>query len=314
MHNFVAYSDGYFNADTGIIGTMSPKCRFVLFRRQAAMGKMALTILTIAVFASGAVASEPEPEFDPWGKIEVTMGVFLSTANSSFRIGSGFGLDINVEDLLGMDATNYVFRVNASWRFTESRRHRLDLSWFSMHRRGNRDVLQDFEWIDSDGDTIYVNAGTRVASIFNLDIYKVSYNYSFFQDDRFDIAAKVGLFIMPIEFGLTTSGAVEEELNEAITAPLPAFGLHSDFAITPRWYLRLGTEVFYIKISQFRGGLFDTHGAVEYRPWRHLGIGLGFERFELFLEADGEDYPNIDFKGNIEFDYFGLQLYANLFF
>lgn len=271
-------------------------------------------ILVAAVFSGTAFASEADSDFDPWGKFEVSLGMFLSAVNSDVRIGSGFGLDIDVEDLLGMDATNYVFRVNASWRFTESRRHRLDFLWFSMHRTGNRDVLQDFEWEDRNGDTIYVNAGTRVVSLFNLDIYKVSYSYSFFQDDRFDIAAKVGLFIMPIEFGLTTSGAVEEKLNEAFTAPLPAFGLHSDFAITPRWYLRLGTQIFYIKIDQFRGGLFDTHWAIEYRAWEHLGIGLGFERFELALQAEGEDYPNINFKGNIEFSYFGLQLYANLFF
>jgi len=45
-----------------------------------------------------------------------------------------------------------------------------------------------------------------------------------------------------------------------------------------------------------------------------LGFGLGFNTFDLNIEADGEDYPQIDFKGNLEFKYTGLLLYAKVFF
>jgi hypothetical protein len=48
---------------------------------------------------------------------------------------------------------------------------------------------------------------------------------------------------------------------------------------------------------------------VEYNPWQHVGIGLGFDTFSAQLEAEGEDWPGIDFKGNVDFNYAGLQLY-----
>jgi hypothetical protein len=43
-------------------------------------------------------------------------------------------------------------------------------------------------------------------------------------------------------------------------------------------------------------------------------MGLGFDTLRVQLEADGEDYPSIDFKGNVDFAYTGLQLYLRYFF
>jgi hypothetical protein len=53
---------------------------------------------------------------------------------------------------------------------------------------------------------------------------------------------------------------------------------------------------------------------VEYNPWRHVGIGLGFDALSMNLEAAGEDWPGIDLNGEVDFTYTGLQLYARVFF
>ena len=214
-----------------------------------------------------------------------------------------------------MDTSTAVFRVDGAWRFTKNRRHRLDLSWFAIRRDGNRQILEDFTFErPSDGVEVTIPAGTKVESVFNVDIYKLDYSYSFFQDDRFDLALSCGLFIMPIEFGFTSTGAVNEKVNESITAPLPAVGLRGDFALTPKWFLRMRTEIFYLEIEQFKGSLYNASAAVEYKPWKHVGIGLGVDTLRVKVEADGQDYPLIDFKGKGEFTYFGLQLYTKIFF
>lgn len=53
---------------------------------------------------------------------------------------------------------------------------------------------------------------------------------------------------------------------------------------------------------------------MEYNPWKHVGIGLGFGSLAVKVEADGQDYPEIDFKGNVEFNYTGFQLYLRIFY
>jgi hypothetical protein len=53
---------------------------------------------------------------------------------------------------------------------------------------------------------------------------------------------------------------------------------------------------------------------VEYKPWEHVGIGVGFDTLKVSIEAEDEDWPGIDLKGKVQFNYTGLQLYLRLFF
>ncbi|MGD8700970.1 MAG: hypothetical protein PVG51_12520 [Desulfosarcina sp.] len=77
-------------------------------------------------------AQGDNPDQQPWEKFGVNLGAFLSTLDTSFRIGSGVGLDIDVEEALDLDTSDTTFRAEALWRFTDNRRQRLDFSWFSL--------------------------------------------------------------------------------------------------------------------------------------------------------------------------------------
>jgi hypothetical protein len=261
-----------------------------------------------------ALAENPVSHNTPWEKFSFNLGYFISDVKTDLRIGSGLGVSIDVEDALGLDATNSVFRVDALWRFTDNRRHRLDFQWFSFRRDGSNTILQDILIKGEDDNEITIPAGSDVDSFFDLDIYQAAYSYSFFQDDRMDLAASIGLYVMPINFGLKSTGLVDVDETERFTAPLPTLGLRADFAITPKWFFRSGFQVFYLEIDEFKGSVLQTNAAVEYFPWKHLGFGLGYNSFNLNIEADGEDYPQIDFKGEINFRYIGLLLYTKLYF
>jgi hypothetical protein len=259
-------------------------------------------------------AEEWNLEEKPWEKFGANFGVFMSTTDTSFRVGSGVGLDIDVEELLDLDTTSTVFRTDALWRFSKNRRHRLDFTWFAFKRDGTKQIGQDITIEDGDGNPITIDAGTTVNAFFDLDIYEVAYSYSFFQDDRIDLAAGLGLYIMPLDFGLKATGLIDEEGSAKFTAPLPVLGLRMDFALTPQWFIRTGSQIFYLKYENFSGSVLEFRAALEYNPWKHVGIGLGFDSLVVKVEADGQDYPEIDFKGNVEFNYTGFQLYLRIFY
>jgi hypothetical protein len=250
----------------------------------------------------------------PWEKVGANVGVFLAGLDSSIRIGSGIGVDIDVEEALDLDSTNTVFRADALWRFTKNKRHRLDLIWFAFRRDGDRRILDDIPIEDDDGEVIIIPSGTTVETFFDLDIYQLNYSYSFFQDERIDLAAGIGVYIMPIDFGIRVSGLVDDEGEEKFTAPLPVINLRMDIALTPKWFIRTGAQVFYLEYENFTGSILEFRTALEYNPWKHVGIGVGFDTFGFRLEADGEDWPGIDLKGNVEFNYAGLQLYLRMFY
>ena len=262
-----------------------------------------------------ALAEEWNLEEKPWEKFGANFGMFVSALDSSLRIGSGVGVSVDVEDLLGLDTTNTVFRTDALWRFSENRRHRLDFTWFAFRRDGDRQIGQDIVIEDDDGNPITIEAGATVNAFLNLDIFELAYSYSFFQDDRIDLAAGFGFYVMPIDIGLSASGLVDVDESERFTAPLPVVGLRMDVALTPDWFIRSGAQVFYLEYDDFTGSIIEFRAAIEYNPWEHVGIGLGVDSLGVRIEADGStDWPGVDLNGKLEFNYAGVQLYLRLFY
>ncbi|MDH3576178.1 MAG: outer membrane beta-barrel protein [Desulfobacteraceae bacterium] len=281
----------------------------MLFKRKYLYVLLAAGLL---FFIQPAWAKDADSDDKPWKKFNVDVGYFISNVDTNLSLGSGLGLTVNVEDLLGLDTNNNVFRIDAFWRFTDNLRHRFDFTWFSFRRDGSTTVGRDFTIKDKNDNEIEILAGTRVNSKFNLDIYRARYSYSFFQDDRMDLAFSIGAYVMPIDIGLQAAGLINFDETERFTAPLPTLGLRMDFAITPKWFLRSNFEIFYLEINEFTGTIYETNVAIEYIPWKHLGFGLAGNVFSLGIEADGEDYPGIDFKGELKFRYSGLLLYAKV--
>ena len=66
-----------------------------------------------------------------------------------------------------------------------------------------------------------IGVETTLRSEYNFITLRGEYSYSIFQDDRMDLAAGIGLYVMPIEFKLGTRD--KKAVDEDITAPFHAF-------------------------------------------------------------------------------------------
>jgi hypothetical protein len=264
----------------------------------------------LALTTSG-LAHESEKPDKPWKKFALKFGGAFNFVDSDVRLGAkGIGLSIDPQSFFDMDTKTRTFRVNGYWRFTRNRLHRLDLSWYSIKRSAETTLLRDLDL----GDDIFLPLGTNVESTFNLDVIKTAYSYSFFQDDRIDLAVSGGLYVLPIKFEFTASGLVNEFQSQSITAPLPVLGLRADFAITPKWFLLNQVDLFYLEYDDYEGGIVDAKLALEYNPFKHVGFGLRAQGLTLKVESEkGTTVPGVDFEGTVQFTSFGLLLYLNLF-
>ena len=271
----------------------------------------AIVVALLVVFAPiSSIAADNTGYNLPWEKFNIQGGVFFAALNNKVTVGSeGGGVAIDVEEALGLQTQNTVFRVGGLYRIGEKRRHRVDLDYLYFNRSSTKNLERDIVV-----DNVTVTAGRRVDSTYNYQILRAAYSYSFFQDDRMDLAASIGFFVMPIKFELSVSGVGSKQGDFNFTAPLPALGLRGDFAVTPRWFIRTNLDVFYLEYQSFKGALVDTRIAVEYNPWEHFGFGLGFDNFRVKLEAEGNDYPGVDFQGIVKSQFMGVQLYARYFF
>jgi hypothetical protein len=206
------------------------------------------------------------------------------------------GVAIDMEDLLGLDDSVEVLRLDAYYSF--NRRHRVDLSFYDIDRDGRRALADDISF-----GGIVIPAGSSVDSMFDTLILKLAYRYNFVADHRTTIGASFGLHVMGLETELATSGGSVAE-SFGVDAPLPNVGLHFAYALSPRWKLYLSTELLQFDIGDYEAYFNDNRLGIEHDFSKHLGWGLGFNGQTL----DGA-FTDGSLDGDIEYAYQGVILY-----
>jgi hypothetical protein len=191
------------------------------------------------------------------------------------------------------------------FRLGDSRRHRLDFGFFDLSRSGTKTTGRDI----TIRETVYPK-GTTVDTEFDMKIFKGAYSYSLVQDARIDFGLGVGLYVLPVNFRISTSsGGAREE--SASTSPLPFLEGHIDYALTPKLFLKQKLDLFYVEYKDFKGRLVDASIGLEYNIWKHFGMGFAFNIFSLHVEDKG-DASNL--KGSIDLGFSGLLLYGKVMF
>jgi hypothetical protein len=265
-------------------------------------------VLIFSLFPLSVALSEYEAG-GPWEKVGVRAGGFYTGLTSELRLGltPGAGLSVSLEDTLGLDSTLFIFRGDVYYRFSRNLKHRLDLSYAGYFRSATRTLQED---IEIDGDII--PAGEIVDTVFNFQIIKLLYSWSFIQDSRLDLGFGGGLYVMPLDIKIKS--AVAEQKAEVLTVPLPVFDLRADVIIAPKLYLREKVDVFYITAGDYTGALLDLGLGLEYRFWRYTGVGVELESFRLKVKSEGEGSSVSPGDGRIAFDYTGLLFYAKFYY
>ena len=274
--------------------------------REASLGLAVMLVAILQLMTIGDVHSD---EIDP----KVAFPEKFMIRVSSYRIdsadtkvtvlndigigvGYSFSRDFNTED----DAT--VPRVDMYYRFNEH--HRIDFSWFSTDRKGERDLNLEIEI----GDIIF-SRGETLKSRVQYDLYRIGYSYSFYHSETVELAISTGLNVTQydIEFSNSSGSSVEDA---DATAPLPMFGLQMGYAFNDSWSVHYLMETFFIEIDDtYKGTFFNNEISVQYRFFDNFMLSLGLTRVGVDLEVDKNDW-----KGDVEDSYDGYLLSAGYFF
>ena len=126
---------------------------------------------------------EKEDAFAPFGKL-CQNPAFYCARISRVEVA---GIDVDVEDALGLDSTSSVFFGRGFYRFGSTRRHRFDFSYSAYRRDATKVLFQDVPIFD-----VIFPEGSSVQTEFNFDIIRAGYSYSFFKDDRMDLGVGAG--------------------------------------------------------------------------------------------------------------------------
>ena len=277
-------------------------------KRWIAVGLLLPTYLAPA--ADEAIEVTKPEESKPWEKGNVQFGGLFPIFNSDlvFGIEGANNQSINAEDILGLDSSLTVFQIGAMYRPGKSRRNQLDFSYAGYHRDGNAVLTRD---IEIEGVTYPV--GANVETVFNFDIISATYSYAIVQNEHARVALGLGFYVMPLKYDLNiqTSGQNTFVEGADTTLPLPVIAVRGQFQIVQSLFFNTAVDGMYAEISDFRGAIVDFNAGLEYRPWKCVGFGLGYNFFYGGLEGKGSsDYPGVDFVGSVTIRYSGLLIYG----
>ena len=221
---------------------------------------------------------------------------------------AGIGTTIDFNETLGGETSSSSARVDARYRFNP--RHSLGFTYYQVDQDGNKTINQDITFEDT-----IIKAGAQTSSNLSIDLYRFFYNWSFYSNDKVELALSPGLYMADFKFSLTGSATVQvgEEtqmvtpstVSETFTAPLPSIGGFVNYYITPRLNTELRADVFWIQAGSFTGSMVEFYAGLEYRIWDNIAVGAAYDRLQVGVDID-------DIDTNIGWNL--VYLYGSLYF
>lgn len=237
-------------------------------------------------------------------------GVFLPSFDTKLRVDNntiGTGTEVDLENDLGFSESETTFWLGGYWRFAA--KHRLIAGYFQFDRDATATAKTDIII----GDEIYP-AGARLDSKFKFQILPINYAYSFLKREKFELAGTIGLNWNWIDFDVSGSASLggqdaDAKVSADASVPLPLIGLLFDYHFTPKWSAGLHGEVFWLNIDSdtlgFSGSLINLRASTEYWFFNNVGLGAAINWFSLDVDVEDGDW-----RGILEYQYWGPQVYA----
>lgn len=242
-------------------------------------------------------------------------GVFLPSFNSSLRVDNtdlDLGTGVNLEDDLGLKSNETTSWLSGMWRFSAN--HRVSLAYFGFSRDAVVTALADIEI----GEEIFP-AGATLTSEFKYQSVPLVYSYSFIKSQKHELAGSFGIHITTLDLKVAGDafvgggGTIDGEVNSKATAPLPLFGVNYEYHVNKKWTNGIHGEVFALDMEDgeigFSGTIFNVRASTQYWIYNNVGIGAAINWFSMDVDVNDSQW-----RGSIDYEYFGPQIYANVRF
>jgi len=191
----------------------------------------------------------------------------------------GVGTEIELEEDGNLEESIQVARVDGTYNF--NRRHHAAFSFYDIDRDGFRTTARDISYGD-----VFFPAGTQMRTVFQQEIFKLSYGYNFVIRERGKLGASIGAHTIKFTTGLAGPDNAQEADADA---PLPVVGLRGHYQFAEKWRVTGGFEWFDIQAGDLQGTFTDLIISVEHDTFDRFGFGFGFNTFRLDVEARDEN-------------------------
>ena len=266
-------------------------------------------LAAVTLGATSAVRADEAPNMltDPF---HIALGTFLVNSEPSIQLNgeTNRGDDVNFDEVLGGgDASR--FRLDADWRFGDSKRHKVRALAFAMNRDRTQTIDEEINW----GDVTYpINA--KLDAKFEFSVIELAYEYAFWKRDNYEVNGSIGLHYTSLEASLkaksTSTGQTLNLSNEAsVDAPLPVLGLRGIWKLPHNFFIDAQGQFFALSIDEYDGSIQDYRVMLTWQPKPWAGIGIGYNSFKIDVDVDADK-----FNGSLDWKYDGPMIFYSASF
>ena len=243
------------------------------------------------------MASTPALAEDVGYRTKINLGYYkIFDAESTLAVSernAGLGIALNPEDTFRTSLEQEVFRVDARYRFSDT--HAMNLTWYSISNTGVNGIEEDISWVDQDGNPIEISAGTQVEAELKYNIVKINYLWSFYHNDKVELAGSFGIHAADISVNINAVSQVAGSFSESpqdleSSVPLPNFGISIGYKVTPKisWFMR--ADFFAMQYDDWQGSFSDINFGLEYKLTKHFNAGIGIGNTNLRITEENKEY------------------------
>lgn len=250
-----------------------------------------------------ADAAPPNHLYDKWQFSGAATWVFLGSNARVDPEDGGEGSEIDLEDDLGLDKSEFQGRLSVRWR--PGRRHELEAG-YQFIRRNNTRTLQDTIVF---ADTSFP-AGFRAKTKFNSDNAFLTYRFAVMAKENSQLGLALGVGALFLGASIDGDGEigpdsvhVKESFDQI--APIGSVGLYGRFRFADKWHVNADARAIGITIDRFDISVLEGGLSTQYFFSPKWGAELGWSYSGVEVEATSESGER---SAKIEYDFQTVRL------
>jgi hypothetical protein len=239
-------------------------------------------------------------------KYSLDMGLFFPERDIVLAAGLTGVREIDFESELGLEKHDQIFAIDFRWRFGE--KWSLAAQHFSASAAATVFLDEDIEW-----NGLVFDSGTNVDASSEFALYRLFFGRSLAKTENVDFGIGAGIHWLDISAVIAGSVFVNNTVTfrrerVAASSPLPNIGAWYDYSLTPRWAIKARADWFAASIDEYDGRLLNFQAGVSYAWFRHSGIGVAYNHFELDASVNGSKW-----QGAAELTYTGPYAFVDFY-
>lgn len=195
------------------------------------------------------------------------------------------GTPVNAERDLGLASRMHKGRIEFMFRLRQ--RHKLRVEYFEADRSATKTLNNTIVF----GDQTFLVTETVQTSI-NWRSFGMTYTYSLFRNDTFEVGTGLGVYFMDAE----AQGAVPatgQQTDKSAAEPVPTLPLDLVWAVSQRFSVNAHGNYMKAAVSGFNGSFTDLHANLQYRWTPNFALGAGFTSMRISLSGDSGSIPGV---------------------